>query len=490
MAHTLQLSDGSTTVDFLGSSGTSWCLLADGGLLIERPNISEEWSGNRTPYSGGEVVSFVYNNRTVSVTFEIVGDTWDDILDEKTGISKLIDQARMSYSNPGTLRKVYLKWQLDTASKPVYFDVLSGSISSPDDIMSLEKLTWMKGSQISLKECTMSLTCKPFARGDQVTLVNGTDIDNTTDSFPRVNYVTITGSNVLGDVPGPLSFKLTENTSSYGNLSKFWYGLRENYTGFTNILEAEDMTIGLSGTPTTGADFSGATVAAGDGTTVAWSNKVLSTTTGDQVLSYDFSSNDNGYEQAGNVRVFLVGDLQFQNKIQFQLSIYYGSGDEIRFPWVRPLDNSFGMAQVCDVGVISLTPSMIEYGEGVGGFDIRIYARADTSDAVWFSIDAIFLMPTDEGKYRHVVDPNGYGLSETYGRSIHDDGVNDIVRGYYTGSGNYLKALTKYGAPIHITPGVNSRIYFLALQPPDYEAWKTYKVYVYHTPYYYDVRGS
>ena len=241
MAHTLELSNGTTTISFLGSSGDAWCLLNDGGLTINKPSINEGWSGGASVVAGQVLSEVQYKNRTITLEFEIVGNNRNEIIYRQGEIANLLHKARVAQLSPYREPRVYLKYQIDTMTYPVYFDVLSGNIELPENIMSVEALNWRKGSQYTIKNFRVELTCKPLARGTSATVKTATTIQNTHDSS-YVNYIDITGSSVLGDVFSPATLYIySGGVASSRSRMHIWAGVRDaNVSDFIDILEAED----------------------------------------------------------------------------------------------------------------------------------------------------------------------------------------------------------------------------------------------------------
>ena len=484
MAHILELSDGTTTIDFLDSSGTSWCLLEDGGLLIENPGVRETWSQGAHGYSGRVLSGVTYENRRVELTFEIVGDDWDDIFDMKNSIASLINQAQVSQLIMGTTAPVYLKFQIDTTSNPVYFDVKSGKVSLPGDIMSVEKLLWEKGTQYTLKGCTLELTCAPFARGDEVTLVNGTTINAADDDYYN-NYVALTGSSIDGDVPGPLRVRaLGGNTHSINNM---WVGLRDVATvsSFVNVLEAEDGTyVTYGGTLSSqSVNYSGDPGTGSGGYAVTYSKTAAGGVAPqyNPLVSWNPSSGS-AQNIKGRVRVLAVGTFPTTSKFGFCHLHKVGTPAEPVF--VRGQG-----AGILDLGIYDLVPYSVEYGDTTEARTFYIMYSADDTSAQAITLDAVYFLPADDYKFRKYIEQHSSGLGSSI-QGFEDLGNPDVVR-LVTGSTNVSHSVDRYGLPLHVNPGQDSRLYFMFTKADSsYLPAAATTVYVYHTPYYYDVRGT
>ena len=320
MAYTLQLTDGTTTVDFLGSSGTSWCLLEDGGLSIEQPQPKSIWAGRTTATHGRRLTSSAYDNRRVTITFEIVGTTRANILDKQQDIISILENAkrRQMYN---TAMAVTLEYKVDNATASVYFDVLSGELRIPDDFMSLEKQQWMKGSQYTVKGWVLELMCKPFARGAEVNIVSSQTVYAIDDATYN-NYVSWSGSAILGDVPGPLRIRY-QNTYTTA-AQDLYVGLRDMGTlaSFPHVLESADATLLQGGSM--------------GGSTATWS----SIATGE--LAYWTITPISGLTYKGKVRVIGVTEsTAFDDDVRFYLrSSYLELTTLMTNPDVRGQDSS------------------------------------------------------------------------------------------------------------------------------------------------------
>ena len=477
MAHILYLSDGTTTVDFLDECGTSpWCHLADGGLLIKIPSKKQTWSGSNVWRQGRTLAKHSYENRDIVITLEIGGSSWDDILNERGTIYRLLDRARDSQLR-GFGSSVYLRYQVDTTSNYVEFDVLDGELKLPKDLMSVEKLNWEKcGGDSVLKECQLTLICKPFARGNEAQLVNFVEVDNADDSA-RNNYVSWNASAVDGDVPGPLRITHNRNYVDGGiRFSKYWIGLRDSAVpaNMIHVLEAEDAD-SYSGSPTQ----SGSNSSYSGNYTMQYSG--ISADTDHKLATWEIGNKSSPMDHAGRFRVLLVGlgidaNSLFSIRTQFELTPLR------QYPW-RTAGSSPG--GITDLGIIELPPWALEDGQPSGYYDIVLMGRFPATAA--FDVDALYLIPAEDYKLR-IWDWRGYHQQQ--GMIVEDSGTRDQV--YYKAATLYpVGIIDYYGLPIHATPGQDARLHFLWNNGVGfYDADYTAQISVYHTPYYLDIRGT
>lgn len=492
MAHVLKLTDGTTTVDFVGSSGTAWCLIEDGGLRIERPRIRELWSGGGLPSIGKVLSEVYYENRDIELIFETVGDDRDEIADQMTSIVRLLSQARNSQTRPESVAGVYLEYQIDTLTNPVYFDVLSGNLELPSNIMSVEALGWGKGSQDTVKGIRLELTCKPLARGAEVTIINGSECENTDDGRYD-NYLAITGSDINGDVPGPTRIRIFSGASSGENRTPIWVGIRDSGTlsSYTSILEAEDGTYATHGgsLSSKSVNFSGDS---GDETGGYAVNYTL-TTSSEQVLCEWSLSEGIAQTYKGRVRAIAVGS--FSNEVQYRLKYYYGGTSPYMYkewPWYRPeYDYHVSSNYALDLGVVDLVPWDIRYGEYGSPRVFMFEALPDDATSKSVRFDAIIFIPAEDYKFRKYKAPDNYGATST-GVGIEDDGIRDRVRRLETaGTTSFRHSMDQWGLPIHLEPGTDARLYVLGLDEGAlFKPGTDYGIYLYHTPLYYNIRGT
>jgi len=478
MAFVLQLSDGTTTVDFLGSSGTSWCLLADGGLVIKNPSRKEQWSGGGLWKQGQRLSHVSYENRRISIRFEIVGNNWNNVLDKKTQISQLLDTAMEDQLN-GYSPSVYLKYQINSTTYSVYFDVLSGEVEIPDDIMSVEKMNWQKaGGQVSLKDCVVELECSPFARGDELTLVSSGSVNSTDDGLYD-NYVSWAGTSVKGDVPGPLRVKVT------GTVSKAWLGMREDTSSPTwqSVYEAEDGVAFNGGTPSAqNVKYSGDSGDTNGGYSVDWS--ISGTTSETKLIHWIFSSTSDIGDFVGKARILAIGEFPTDClfKIKYNVGLY---GTVKEYPYRRN-DNETTGSIVFDLGSVDWLPWSLEKNQTSTGWYLELYCKPDDTDSKSIKLDCIIVIPADDRKHRQykvLVD------GPLFQNAIEDNGRTNRVT-ILEATLHRSTIVEPSGFPLHARPGKYGKLFMtFATYDSEWSPSVPATIDVYHTPYYYDVRG-
>lgn len=470
MAHVLRLSDGTTTINLLNeNTGVSWCHLADGGLRIRFPRKKQTWSGQNLWSMGKTLTAHAYDNRTIEIEFEIGGTTWDNIFDMRGSINLLLDSARQAQLY-GNVASVYLEYQVDSTTGPVFFDVLDGDLIVPEDLMSLEKLTWKKGasSQFVLKDIRLVLQCKPYARGAEVQIITSESIENTDDGTYD-NYVDWAAADVNGDVPGPLRIRIKNTYNDSARMGTYYVGLRDVGTpsSWVGVYEAED---GTGGTPAAHADYS-------DGNAVTFSQ----TTTDNDVLMYwDMAATATPIEVVGKFRAIGIGTFHTECKYSLRAS-YAGLTTLHQYPQKRPWTSGH-----IDFGVIDMLPWNIGIDQSSGSWRLHVYSQPDDVGAKATTIDALVLIPADDYKYRKLAYKGYYAQYNAYTEDI---GIRDQVA---HGSTSKVMIVDFSGLPIHAKPQQAGKLCFLTLGSGG--GWTrslyTSDIDVWHTPYYLDVRGA
>jgi hypothetical protein len=445
-------------------------LIEDAGLIIKNPTKRETWVGSGSWRFGKGLAGYTYDNRKITITFEIVGDDLDDVCDKKTQILKLIEDARDSQIN-GLASPVYLEYQIDTATNPVYFDVVDGELEIPEDLMSVAGLGWYKGGgQRSIKGFILDLICKPFARGTEVQIVTNQSV-SPTDDTTYTNYVSWSASAIDGDVPGPLRIRF-QNTSTQ-QMRDFWVGLRDHGTPSSwsyNVLEGEDATNDSSYTTLTNSSYS-------NGSALQY------TANGNDQMLCHWTIPDTAASSVinlrGRVRVILLGSFSASGD-QVWLTHRKYITDYAIYP--RAINATAGTTAL-DLGVIDLMAWGIEPGQGAGYSELSLWVKGTNGASI--TIDALLMIPAEDYKFRKW-RWIGYYLPQNYY-------MEDIARYNQLAFGTDYKSFTAEpsGLPIHAAPGNDGRLYFTWLgSTGSWSITSTAQINVWHTPYYLDIRGT
>lgn len=143
----------------------------------------------------------------------------------------------------------FLKYQASGATNPVFFR----TFANPEYAIEVTK-TLVQNAKLDLQ-----LICEPFAYSPRVE-VTGSPFTLSNDPAAGTNPVHIDIASVVGDVETPL-FLLATSTGATNGLRDRWMhvGTRRRGTpsGYSNVVQAEGMTLGTNATVTADAAFSG-----------------------------------------------------------------------------------------------------------------------------------------------------------------------------------------------------------------------------------------
>ena len=238
MAFVLKLSDGTNTIDFMSDN----YLLEDGGLQISNPEQLESWT-DPTTQLGPRLVDHREGNRTIAIKFQIAGHTRQIIRDGINTISEMLKDAIEYNLGKGTTR-VGLLYGWDTVTTAEYFEVMSGTLQMPDDVMSVGQMHGMVGGNYAVRGCVLNLIVSPNAYGVDpgngsllelpLSNRNGTRITgglligaythpasttegqgvHNTETFWHDSFVEIAGSDIAGDLLARVRIEVQDDTSS------------------------------------------------------------------------------------------------------------------------------------------------------------------------------------------------------------------------------------------------------------------------------------
>jgi len=174
--YVLQLSGGTTTIDFYSGETnppTPGYFVQEGGLDLPPPSINASFN-NSDQADSAPMSRAVYGNRTITITFGIIGSSLADLKTKIRTLQGCLNDAAYRYLL-GTPNTYYLASQWGTtAGASTYFDVLRGDLQLPSDCYDTNKLS----SSFVILGCKLVLTCLPFGRSTaqtigNVTLMNG-----------------------------------------------------------------------------------------------------------------------------------------------------------------------------------------------------------------------------------------------------------------------------------------------------------------------------
>lgn len=410
MAITLELFDGSTTINFVGS--TNYKASID-SLSFGPPKL-------KTTIAGITLRGVEYGPRELSFSLRVVGSSASDLKSKVRDLENILSVAEQRQVNgEGTV--VLLKVQVgNTDADDISFRVLTGSLDLTTAVLD----TLMVDSNFT-EIGRLTLLTEPFGRLAAVTESTAT-LENEQDD-PTFNYMDITS--IAGTHGSKLQLKIDESGTSWTGTKKMWVAKRsgERRTD-TLFFQGEDEASLTAGTNPGGAFTAfasdgaeaDATQSGGQVARFGWEQSVQS-----QGLAVSWTSI--GYAQyditGGNIpnglyRVLVMckedttagdgggPDVVFGD-MGMALGWVYGGlskvpvdGDDVKFS----ADNTY---EVMDLGELALPPANVPDGFTPATFNLRIYGTyKDTTAAsnqinngeyLRWLIDYIFLLPIDEG---------------------------------------------------------------------------------------------
>src|SRR3990167_7393121 len=164
MTWTITLTDGVNSVDL--NDGSSYRTTF---LSAPTPALRASFAGAGNPFRAGRSLSRmpVHENREVRVGVTLMGGTSD-------GLANLIEdvnaQSRRAHewSGLGIGTRTQLKLQWDSATNPVYFNVVTASF---DAIGEGSHSSFLRVSK-TLRDRVLTLECEPYAVGADETISN------------------------------------------------------------------------------------------------------------------------------------------------------------------------------------------------------------------------------------------------------------------------------------------------------------------------------
>lgn len=264
MAFLLSLVDADDTISFLSGSYK----LVEGGFDMGKPERREIWGGNISYGGGQSLIDVTYDNRVMQIVFNVTGSTRDALLANVARIEDLLYRCQEARIGNDYGYKTELQFRLDGATNISYFEILSGELEWPSDVMSIEQVHQKEGSgKYIVYDMTLTLIAPPFV--DSISPVNGTPIQFAVTNHPYTtpttspvlgttcegpgeanwcNWVLIDESDIPGDAPGDLVIDVMAplETHPVGGLRRVNFGLGRPFTGTKAAIytmEAEDQNV-------------------------------------------------------------------------------------------------------------------------------------------------------------------------------------------------------------------------------------------------------
>jgi len=459
MAFSVELTDGTTTIDFLETvpSGSSAVFLDDNGLEIEAAERTTEYVAS---YLGDILSEQRLTKRRVTLRFSVVGTTEGNIFSLLSSISNLVNRSTTKIVTKVVGKQAELVVQFPGSTNDNYFRVLSGEVTVPDYVYGvagiLQKTVLDDTSYFIVRGCTLSLECLPsvakqtsliFSLSNTglyaVPLTNhyGTDVttpiavDNTLEGSSYHNGVHF--GDIGGDLPIPGILFFTEQVDS---MSRIWVAHSEvSGAGFNDkyciAIEGESTPLSSGGllnvsTPTASSFSNGQyrefDIAAGDD---------------DAFIKYAIPAAN---IEPGIYRVMVRWYVSPGSKmiISADISDNYG----LLITKGEPVLAAQG-AFHNDLGVFAIPQKLLDADSPMAHTITLNMHNTDTSAITDIGLDAIYLY-NQSGGYRVLDIPNMYGIG---GESFVDDAWLDMT--YMNISSTQAAVVSPYFAPIYLQPG-------------------------------------
>jgi hypothetical protein len=417
-------------------------------------SVTDQSSGTVTltaspwSYYGGGVVTAPRDAQTVTETmeFRLMDGAGTANLDELHTLNRLLRQAEEAQRNRA-ISPVYLTWQtggsaevwrseITQARAEPRADALSRGYWANDTMFTqvfVERKNYWEGLEAQLALTNSNGT----ANTDGLTVFGCSDNAGTAPN-KRVNWVSIDGAAVTGDLPGATRIEITNTFNHADAVGAVWISQNaySDPANFAHILEAEDSTIAgtdvTSGATVSGTKYRYVTISGGptsEYNVFSWTlpQALLNCTRGNPVRILAKSPFLVWY------RVQLISDSQalFDSGLRYHTPVT----DTEELCTMRLPPRNLGDADMQPITLlIKVKPTM-------------------TSTSHEFNLDFIQLSPLDGWRYI-----NG---AFHYQSRLVDDGIEGYTYadgGALTGRSGHFQAR---GNPIQLYPGRDQRLYFL-----------------------------
>lgn len=420
MTHTINLTDGSTTIDLYdtvidGIFATGWELASPGSGKDAEPEIA---------HSLDLLIQATTSSALQTLVRSVEQLLWAAAYRRRTQLGV----------------RVYLQVQWDGEASLWRTEVLGGKleVTNAPDQWGNKKL-----------EATLAMTCVAYWEGPetQIALTNSSASNNTSgltiynhddSGTNHDNYVQIAAAAVAGVLPTPVKIELKHTTGSSVNFTNIYMAnnVYADPANLTHIIEGESRDSG-GGTVTADANSSGGNYNA------------LTTIIG--VNYMDFSIAAAQVAKLGGRWFRLLSRFRFipaNTTIQPQL-VDTASGVAL---WSGPIYlHTTSNYPVIDLGAIPIPPG--GYSASWGGIKLELRITAASIAAV--ELDFIQLTPTDS--FRHL---RLYGYPIANNDLVIDDGTAGLT--YVSRSSAFAPLAVPRGEPLMVYPGRDQRIYVLA----------------------------
>src|SRR5215831_5897998 len=340
-------------------------------LDLTPPPKKPEWAQSSDGDGSDLVRTPLFENRTITMTLRVMPQASKDAALEKVGT--LADLLQEAEKNPDGIALVY---KPATATKEFTFYVLTGAITAIPMVNEGSSSGWYNAHAPQLN---ISLTCKPFGYGAEVTGAAAKSIET------GLSTVVLTVATLAGDVPAEGRLVVVD-TAAIGRRYVEW-GLEQRYYDATTalILDNESMTA-VGGAPSEAAN-TGAYKPSGTKGTIA--TTLLTEPT--------ICANTGNLKHIGTFRVkcrvqAVLGEGSMAEKVHVRLAYQDGEGPLRANDWQSPLLG--GKFVEVNLGIITLTTALKGTQKWLG--QIEAYSEnAATKDVL--HVDYLTFIPVLEG---------------------------------------------------------------------------------------------
>jgi hypothetical protein len=431
MAITLQITDGTTTVDL--SSVTRDYVPRTLDPTRPRPEQEELTESARVDLTDTTLALALAKVRSLQTLFREAAE-WHT---RSLGVP------------------VYVKFRPDGSETLYRSELYAGDVQHSEDLLS-----WQVAG--AFFEVNLSWTRAPYWEADsetELTAVGGEAISNHDDSGHH-NHIDIDGALLGGVAPAGCRVEVT-NSYATGTLGTLWIGVNAHKGSAmpTHVLEGEDSTIAH----TDNAD--------GSASNGYYASKALSGTSLQAVYGWTISATE-AAKLAGHAFHLLLRTPGSNDGIYISArATFRGSTVALmETPEVR-----MNADQVQDLGVLQLPP-YLESETVLYNFDVLLYARGANGATVY--LDYLLLMPLDGWRvYRPLasgIAQNGILKDDSMAGRLWIEGLAGTQRDVH-----YIAE----GEPLQLTPGQDHRLIFLGANTSNAsEPARTFAVKVFYRP--------
>lgn len=476
IAHVYRLTDGTTTIDLLEATDHR---VLYGGIQSPPPRHAITYAGSR--FRDGRTPAFSHrDNREITVRLKVEGTTVDDLLQNYSDLEKMLAETTRYFKTGGAQgAKARLQQQLDTATNQVEYTVLAGS---------LDPGNWGNATTVSAKvllDCTLRLTCSPFA--EETSDVTSSSLNQANDG------ITVTLSSVRGEVETPAKITMAADQAvsnprvfvarrTRGTVANFVYKLQGD-TGAGTGYTVTDL-----GTPNIPSSIV-ADAGASGGNYGKWINSSGAGQSATNFVRWTISSNYS--DHYGQFRV--LARMKAEAAETRYLQLFYGTKTS-----PSKSTGSFSAYslttswQMIDFGVISWPDITLPPDVTVSTLVLEMKGGSDATN--WnqndeIHIDYLLLVPVDEAYIQFDL-----AAALASGDKIVIDGRSVVPKIYITNSSDQIKTNITPSSPIvgsflAVAPGNNRFFVYVGNKSADVLA-DTVDLTIVYRPRYHFMRGS